>query len=481
MYDISATPSPAFISHSSGEGSMGEAISRLSWELDRPLLGWQALVATGATQLRADGSGTRWRWPLVTITVPRQAGKTHLIAMVAIQRCLDRPDSKVYYSAQSRGDALMRWREFAQLIRSTKLVESRRRGTTWDPGDFKIRTSVGDECIEFTNGSELRIFAPQEDSLHGSVTDLVILDEVRFHDLTKGEALLSAILPSQVTRDGQVWIVSTSGDGRATWLAKLVENGRAAVHTPDAQQYHAEWAIPEDVEDGELMRAVKMHHPAHGVLLKPDALKLAYDQMSASDFAREYGNRWTADVSAMDVVIPEDVWADSSTTEPLPDGAPCFGVDVSLDRSMAAIVACVGGTLEVVDVRAGAAWLPARLRELCAKWEGASVCVDTMGPAGTLTEALAEDLGAQLIPMGTRNLVTACMGFYDALTADTPSVHHRPHPQLDEAAVNAEQRRIGQSWAWSRTRSGGPVLMAATLAWWGHATVPAAVEAPMIW
>lgn len=479
---------PEFISPMGrGPNSLAE-IARLSEAARGALLPWQALVAAGATERRstaaleaASGIPGPWRWPLVTVTVPRQSGKTHLIGCLLLQRCISWPDQQCWYSAQSRSDALLRWREFVQLLDRMGLQRSMHSGPTWTAGDYKVRGAGGDEEIQFANGSSLRIFAPQEDSLHGSVTDLVVLDEVRFHDLPKGDALLAAVLPTQVTRNGQVWLVSTSGDGRSAFLARMVEQGRQAVDSVGAQQFHAEWAIPERVPDGELLAAVEQGHPAFGQLLRPEALRLAYDQMSALDFAREYGNRWVASALAADTAIDADVWSASCTQSFLPDGPPTFGVDVALDRGSAAIVACVGGLVEVIDVRPGAAWLVPRLRQLVASWPGCVLVVDGLGPAGTVAEALAPELGAALITTNTRQVTTACAAFHDALTAEPPQVLHREHPSLDEAAATAVQRRVGQSWAWSRTTPSGPVLMAATLAWWGCVAGPVSTEAPQIW
>jgi hypothetical protein len=110
-------------------------------------------------------------------------------------------------------DAVLSWRELVRLLRRSPLVEgSTHRG--WQrvaAGISSVRGATGNEEIEFANGAQLRVFAPAEDSLHGSVTDLVVFDEARFFDQRHGDGLIAAALPTQATRDGQIWIPSTAG------------------------------------------------------------------------------------------------------------------------------------------------------------------------------------------------------------------------------------------------------------------------------
>jgi hypothetical protein len=479
------------------------------WTLPRTaaLLGldpwpWQLRVARMGLSRRAG----RWRYPIVVVVVPRQSGKTRLTMLVALDRCLTKAGAQVWYTAQSRADALLRWREVVRWLRSTQLVEGRSRFGVLDTGwDYRLRQAIGNEEIEFSNGAQLRIFAPAEDSLHGSVTDLVVLDEARFFDARHGDGLMGAVLPTQATRDGQVWIPSTAGDPGSLFLARQVEAARASLGSKDARVAIADWGISPDVCDGDLLEAVWANHPAAGLSGGPvlDALKVAGEQMPAWQFAHEYGNRWRTAAEAR--VIPASAWAACESVAVLPEGRLIFAADIAPDRSEATVVAAVATgpaaassagdppvagagpplelapigrpALEVVDHRPGAGWVAERLVELAAEWDAAAVVIDAAGPAGTVADQL-RPIYDRLVVTSTRDLQAACAGFYDAALAG--ALTHRPSVVLDGAVGMATKRTVGQSWVWSRVDGGTP-LVAASLAWWAAARLePTDVEQPAI-
>lgn len=458
----------------------GDAVSALAGVLGRPLFGWQADVA--GVGLERTGRG-RWRYPIVTVCVPRQSGKTTLTSVVCIHRCLSQPDAQVWYTAQSRMDAVLRWREMVRLMRRSALVEltGSPRVAPSDGWDYRVRGATGNEVVEFANGAQLRVFSPAEDSLHGSHTDLVVLDEARFYDQTRGRALMAAVLPTQATRDGQVWITSTAGGPESVFLADELDASRRSVGVARARRAHAEWGIgPDPVEGDDLLEAVWAAHPSAGLPGGPrrDALAVAADSMPAWQFAHEYGNRWqTVD----DVrLLPAAAWRRSTSTEALGTSPPVFGVDVAVDRSSAAIVACVEGVVQLVEARPFADWCAQRVLELVAAWNGSAVAVDAAGPAGTIAEQLRPHLGDTLTVTSTRELTAACGGFYDALLADPPGVRHTPSEVLDQAVELAARRQLGQAWVFSRTAS-GPAMLAMVLAWWAGSRVAPPAERSQIW
>jgi hypothetical protein len=152
-----------------------------------------------------------------------------------------------------------------------------------------------------------------------------------------------------------------------------------------------------------------------------------------------------------------------------------LGLDVAIDRSSAAIVACVDGVLQVLDFRPGVTWLPDRVASLVESFgdDAGAVWMDASGPAG----AAALELGVRLDvkTVSTRELCASCASFEDACLTDPPLLGHLPSDALDDAVDTATHRRIGQSWAWSRVES-GPVLLAASLAWGAYRAVSSAPQ-----
>jgi hypothetical protein len=415
----------------------------------------------------------------MVVCVPRQSGKTRLVLSVCVDRALSQEGVRCWYTAQHRKDAVYRWRDLVRLLRGSPLRERRTHAGHKDtePWDYRVRAAAGDSEIEFANGSSIAVFAPVEDSLHGSVTDLVVLDEARFFDPFQGDGLLAAALPTQATRDGQVWITSTAGGPDSLFLARQVEAARASVDRPDGRIGVAEWGIDPDVPPGGLLEAVWAAHPSAGLPGGPvrDALAVAAEQMPGWQFAHEYGNRWRTEAEAR--VLPPGAWEQCRQTEPLAPGRPTFAVDVPPDRSESTIVACVDGVLEVVD-HVPTVTVAARVVELVEAWDPVCVAVDAAGPAGTVAEQL-RPVFDRLVVTSTRELQVACAGFYDAVHAGT--VRHRPSLLLDQAAALAVKRPVGQAWVWSRVDGGAPLVAASLALWASQREAPPVLEPSMIY
>jgi hypothetical protein len=369
-------------------------------------------------------------------------------------------------------DAVGRFRDFVRILRRSNLEElpSGVRNTFEYAWDYRVRMGVGQELVEFANGSTFQVFSPGEDALHGSVTDLVILDEARFLSAETGALLMAAALPTMATRDGQLWIVSTGGGPESTFLAAELERSRADADNPESRRCHIEYGIGYDVADFELLDRVWDAHPAAGQPGGPnlDALTVAADAMPPAQFAHEYGNRWR---SAEDNrVIPTTRW-EAGYWQALPPGTVFLGLDVAIDRSSAAVVACIDGVLQVLDYRPGVTWLPDRVAALTEEHETGAVWMDASGPAGSTALELGVRIDVKTV--STRELCASCASFEDACLTDPPLLGHLPSDALDDAVSTATHRRIGQSWAWSRVES-GPVLMAASLAWGAYRAVSSA-------
>jgi hypothetical protein len=448
-------------------------LRRVAGLFGHELYPWQAAVGRMGLARR----GRRWRYSINVVCVPRQSGKTRLVLLLCVDRCLRQRNAQVWYTAQSRNDAALRFHELVRLLRSTPLVENRHRAMTGfdDEWDYRVRSAMGTEHVEFANGSELRIFAPAEDSLHGSVTDLVVLDEARFFDAYRGDALMAAALPTQATRDGQVWITSTAGGPDSVFLRRQLEMARARLGDPDSHIGLAEWGIPFEVPAGALLDTVWACHPAAGFPGGPrwEALEVAVEQMPAWQFAHEYGNRWRTEADVR--VLPASKWAAVQYEAALPPGRPVFAADVPLDRSESTIVACVDGVLEVVD-HVPAVAVAGRLVDLTQAWDPLAIVVDAAGPAGTVAERL-RPVSDRLVVSSTRDLAAACALFYDGVLAG--SVKVRPSIVLSQAAAAAQKRTVGQAWVWSRVDGGAPLVAASLALWqWERQEVP--TETPAI-
>ena len=421
---------------------------------------WQRYVFDVGLEVLPDG---RWAYPSVTVSVPRQVGKTTGYGLAMEQRAMSQARARCWFTMQT-GKHAVDWllNEHAPVLRPLA-------------GNFRLRRGAGFESVQWhASGGLVRPFPPQPDALHSKVTDLVVIDECWAFDLVRGHALDQAIVPTQATRKGrgQVMKLSTAGDAVSLWWQGQVEAGRAAVKAgrTDGLAYF-EWSCPDDLDPCE-PTSWPQFHPAHGFTMDDAALGAALDMLGPEEFARAFGNRWSSGSAR---VIPGEAWlacADSSQAAPAP-GDLVLGFDVAVDRSEAAILAAWSDgdlcRVEVVECRAGdVAWMPGRLAELVDRWAPRSISYDRAGPAIDVADA-AMLAGVELAPLGGRDYAAACSGLLEALCAEIPTLRYTPHPQLDAAAAAATRRALGDSWAWGRRQSTVSLatLTAATCARWG--------------
>lgn len=469
----------------------GGRVAKIAASMGKPGLPWQREMWDVALELLEDGS---WAYPIVVVTVQRQAGKTTGFGPVAHERAATTPDGKCWWTAQTRQDARDSWMDMLELVKRSPL------GSV-----AKIRESNGSESVTYPAGGTFRPFAPSPDALHGKANELVAVDEAWAFDTIEGRDLDQAILPTFTTTGGQLWIISTAGTAFSTWLLEYIQRGRAAVaagrrDTICLIEYGVSEEVAAEVETAltaykenptdpaleagydHALELVLAAHPANGHTLKLAALKQAANTMDPGAFLRAYGNHWTA---AVDQVIPAHAWeaqrvapADWSPPDP---GSVILTMDVSIDGADGAINAAwqdyPGAPIRIdcVDDRPGTSWMVPRLLELRKTWGVTGpVGHDSAGPVLAVADEL-QTKGVETVALSTREFVTACAG----LLADVLSgrVQHPGRPALDRAVRAAARRNVGDGWAFSRRLSPDSIapLVGAAIARYliGHKPAPA--------
>ena len=411
-------------------------------KLGTPLLPWQQYVADVALEINTETGRLQYRE--VVLTVPRQSGKTTLILAVSTHRAFGFPGRQnIVYTAQTRGKARQKWAEdhipaleasiFARVIRD-------------------IRYANDSEALYWANGSRYGIEAGTETAGHGSTLDMAFLDEAFSEvDARKEQALR----PTMSTRpEPQIWVVSTAGNHRSTYLWAKVKAGRARIeaHQPSSIAYF-EWSAPDSADSAD--ESVWWQcMPALGLTQSIEGLRSDRESMLDKDdeFRRAYLNQWRVG-QAVEQVIPAEDWsAARDEVSRIIDGAPRrFSVDVSPDRMSAAIG--VAGLredglmhLEVLKHSHGVAWIPEALDILEAKY-------NSQGPvilAGKAAAALQADLlehGIESVVMSSSDSASGAAMLFDR----TPErLRHIGQHSLDAALAGATKRTVGDGWAWDK-------------------------------
>ncbi|MGH2600232.1 MAG: hypothetical protein ACRDJ9_12715, partial [Dehalococcoidia bacterium] len=303
--------------------------------------------------------------------------------------------------------------------------------------------------------------------------------------------LIQAVVPTFTTTAGQLWIVSTAGTAASGFLWPWIQKGRHAVQSGHREGIaHFECAIPPDADPDDLHRpgrpdlreafidVVLANHPARGHTLKRSALLAALDQMEPGEFARAYGNYWTA---TAETVIAGAAFTSAlrPADSPLPQAGHrlAYGFAAGEDGKDGAIAAAWRDTrgvawAAVLAAEEGSAWLPARLAALDARREGVAFGFNDHGPSAVAADRIRRD-GFTCTGLSGSQYATACAALKTTVeTENQAELCLITDPALLAAHQAATRRRLGDGWVWD-VRGSAPIV-AVTVALWtlDHAAPP---------
>lgn len=455
--------------------TFGHQIAKVAARLGQPFMPWQEQVALVGGEIDPDTGVPAYRE--VVITVPRQSGKTTLVLSWEVQRAVGwrhLGPQRIAYSAQTGNDARKK------LIRDQVPILTPHKKAL---GIRRVLKGMGNESVEWLNGSQIVLLASSEDSGHGPTVDLGIKDEL-FADVDDRRD--QALVPAMATKPAaQIITASTMGTEESVPLNQAVERGRvmaeAGIRSGTA---YFEWSADEDSDpDDEDVWWGCM--PALGFTQGVAAIRHARQTLALAEFRRAFLN--IRDGRRQPPVIDAAAWAacavpsSSRPSEPL-----ALAFDVTPDRSWSAVGIAgahpAGTQGEVADHRPGTGWVVDRLVELRDRYRPALIVYDATGPAAALADK-AEQAGLELRPVSTREHQAACGSLYDAVTGTpefeggpvTRTFAHIGQPELNAAVDGATKRMVGDAWLWNRKSSSIDIcpLVAVTLAVWAHSQAPA--------
>lgn len=422
--------------------------------LGTPFMPWQQYVADVVGEYDPATGVPFYRE--VFLSVERQQGKTTLEQARGTQLCAqgDRPMSW-WYSAQTGKDA--RKKLFQDWV------------PIWKQSPFwrrieQVYRARGEEGVTWVNGSYLDIMAGTEASGHGGIMDLGMIDEA-FKD--EDDRREQAMIPAMSTRrNAQLWVVSTVGTEKSTYLRRKFQTAKSIVLEDLGSGIAGFYfSIPED-EDIDDMRVFARYLPAFGITMDERTIAHARQSMKDAEFRRAFCNQWVE--QEHDRVIPTDLWDLVCDKDVRPSGGLSASVDVLPDRSSASVAVAGRGVAELVKQGVGTGWVVPWFRHGSrdealrqAVWH-----VDGTGPAAGLADDL-ERAGARVNRLSLADTAAACGRLYDSVADRTIRV--RRSGLLDEAVAKLEKRPVGDRFVWSRSSGDATPVFALTLAWNGAA------------
>lgn len=304
-------------------------MARIAAKMGTPFMPWQQMVADVAGEYDEATGLPIYRE--VIVTVPRQSGKTTLQLCLTLDRALmwGRP-CRAAYTAQTGLDARQKMvNDWMPLLRRSPFKVTI---------DRELR-GAAETAIEFTSGSRVEVLASAEEAGHGRTLDLGLIDEAFADEDDRRE---QAIVPAMTTiRDAQMYVFSTMGTGRSTFLNRKVATGRALVEAGVNQGIaYFEWSAEDDA-DADDPATWWNCMPALGHTTTEAAIRHARMTMPDGEFRRAFLNqprehdaRW----------LPSGAWLSRRHPDGLgvpPDGTEITaGFDGSYNNDATALVGC---------------------------------------------------------------------------------------------------------------------------------------------
>lgn len=450
MIPLLGTAQPAYATRRNPRlRSMGSAVDLTMSRLGHPPMPWQRYASAIANEI--DPYRPRhWRYDLVVVTVPRQAGKSTWELATLGHRLIVFNDRRSIMTAQTGKDARKRW---DSLVRDLDAKKKK--------GDFKVRESSGTEALTYLRRtSVLSPFAPTPKSIHGDTIHDVGIDEAWAFDQVSGHDLETAVAPTQLTiPDSQIIIVSTRGTEKSQWLNMLIERGRASVGQPDSRMAYIEFsADPEAAERDPFSDETLAFHPAVGHTQDLDKIRSLYTGDLAAWY-RSYLNLPSpvAEDSVVDLAIWDSLAEDHPDEIPDPENVH-LAYDVAWDGSAASIAAAwideAGLHLAILRSQSGTAWLVPTIDRL-SRAGYASISADDAGPTRTVSGDVLEKSGEIVTITRAREYASACQLILDRVRDG--NLTHDANPQLRRALQCAALRRFSQALAFDPLYSTGPI------------------------
>lgn len=252
-----------------------------------------------------------------------------------------------------------------------------------------------------------------------------------------------------------------------------------------------EWGAERDADVTD-PRTWAQANPAYGIRITERGCRDELAALGAAEFGVERCGIWPVMGEAQWLVISEADWtAAGDPTTDRGDGRPAFCLEMSPDRSWAAICGAwvrPDGLrqVEVLDLHEGTGWLAGRIAALNEHRPCAWV-IARDSPAGSEVAAM-EKAGIEVVRMSGPDANAGSGMLYDGIAGtlpddpDTPTprtVRHGSQEQVAAAMAAAVRRPPGQkAWAWDRARPGAYLLLGLTGALWGLATRGHLAEQP---
>jgi hypothetical protein len=425
--------------------------NRLGWAFD----GWQDGAGKLILSKRVDGS---YAADTIVISIPRQVGKTYLIACIIFALCLLEPGLKVIWTAHRKSTSAETFRQFDGMAKRPKVAAHIR----------QVLRGKGDESIWFNNGSSIEFGARESGFGRGRTdVDVLVFDEGQIlpestledmgatQNVAKNPLTFVMGTPPRPKDEGEFFTLlrQEALDGESDGTLYIEMSADRGADPMDRDQWRkANASFPIRTTERAMLRLRK---------------KLKNDD----SWNREALGIWD-EITRQFSPINGPLWADGVDVGPADGTKPdALAVDMSHSR-LISVGACwlEGDSAHVEEVWAGVdepvavEWIVRRAgRRLM-------VVIDSQSPASSMVPAL-KARGVKVHVGSASDMAKACGLFVSDLEAGR--LTHFDQEPLNDARDGARKRAIGTAGGWGYDRKDPSVeihpLVAVTLARLGAA------------
>lgn len=435
---------------------------------------WQNGAGRISLGLRADGKYAATVGG-VTLSIPRQVGKTFFVAMVVIALCTLFPNLTVLWTAHRTRTATKTFATVQGMVRRPKIAPF-----LAPNANYGIRTTNGEQEILFANGSVIMFGARGDGFGRG-------FDEVDIEVFDEGQILTSRVLEDMIAATNQ----SRQPTGALLFFMgtpprpvdpgeEFANRREKALSGKTTQHVYVEFSADEDADPDDVEQWSKAN-PSFPHRTPMESIERLRENLTDDEsFMREALGVWSK--VRQRGVIPMDAWEDRFDELSMATGRLAIGVEVGPNLESATVVLAGQRSdgewhVEIDETRSGAAWLVAYVQALLdANPQVMGVAGDVGGPL----KALTEEKAGRWFLKGTRvevrapkvvELGAACSHLLDGIV--TGWLHHIGQPQLTTAAQVAGKRALGDTGMWVFSRKTAvaditPIQAAGLALWWAQ-------------
>lgn len=477
---LTGKQTPMNLREAPGDHEHGRKNIELSRRAGVKPMPWQENEIRAINATNPDGT---WTHSDAILIVPRQNGKSLIVALIVIYRIFVLKQN-VLFTAQQWETAKELWEQTWTIVKSRRFLMKLVKSHT---------CSQGRGTIFLSNGGRVVFTTRSQDAGRGlTKVDLLVYDEG--YNLTDAEMAALAFLV-QAAEDPQVFFMSSAvhQDFPQHQNGKVLSAMRAqALNDWDEEEpvYLAEYAAPEDL-DPEDEQTWKIANPSYGVISNAKKMRKIMRRMNTEAGRINFGVEalgwasWFEEIVGEEftpVVTDEDL-AEVMTSTPPTLSHTVLSVDATPDRSMCSI-SLAGRAGEKIYGMVGyhdqlnVKQVLAAVLEVCTAADPMAILIDPKSPAEVLIEPL-EEKGLEVTRMNWSDVKSSTSAFLqgvddrDYLLADSQIIR--------DGIACAELREDKDGGvAWQRRSGVISQLVALSAAMWGvsrHAPLPKKVQA----